>query len=110
MFYFIFLFFTIQVHTPDGSPCGLLNHLARNAVLIAFPVTKRPPTTSNGRLVPSLYRSAESGKQVEAFNSERVNSRSHISQLLADLGMVPAGISMGDGQVGPLSFFYKSSC
>ena len=29
--------FMCPVHTPDGSPCGLLNHLAVECELISYP-------------------------------------------------------------------------
>lgn len=89
-----------QVHTPDGSPCGLLNHLAKDAVVVAFPVTKRMPATPSGRIVAAAYKSeTDSSISDGAWNAERVNSRPHLQQLLASLGMVPAGVSMGDGQL-----------
>ena len=54
--------FLCPVHTPDGSPCGLLNHLAKEAVIIAFPTDERLPTTPRGPLrapigesYPSLF-------------------------------------------------------
>ena len=42
--------FLCPVHTPDGSPCGLLNHLAKEAVIIAFPTDERLPTTPKGTM------------------------------------------------------------
>ena len=42
--------FLCPVHTPDGSPCGLLNHLAKEAVIISFPTAERLPTTPHGPL------------------------------------------------------------
>ena len=37
--------FLCPVHTPDGSPCGLLNHLSKEAVVLCFPTNLRLPTT-----------------------------------------------------------------
>ena len=37
--------FLCPVHTPDGSPCGLLNHLSKDAVVLCFPTNLRLPTT-----------------------------------------------------------------
>jgi DNA-directed RNA polymerase beta subunit len=32
--YFLFYFFYVQVHTPDGSPCGLLNHVTASTEIV----------------------------------------------------------------------------
>lgn len=42
--------FLCPVHTPDGSPCGLLNHMAREAAIVAFPTDLRLPTTPRGKI------------------------------------------------------------
>lgn len=42
--------FLCPVHTPDGSPCGLLNHLATAAVVLTSP----PPEPLNPDLLVSL--------------------------------------------------------
>ena len=49
--------FLCPVHTPDGSPCGLLNHLAKEAVIIAFPTDERLPTTPRGPLRAPIGKS-----------------------------------------------------
>ena len=48
--------FLCPVHTPDGSPCGLLNHLAKDAVIMAFPAEDRMPTTPNGLLTSAVSK------------------------------------------------------
>ena len=74
--------FLCPVHTPDGSPCGLLNHLARDAVILAYPPTQRLPTTPAGELVPpSPKTSQEKGWAVGK----------ELNELLVSLGVVPAG-------------------
>eukprot|EP01041_Mallomonas_annulata_P009281 gene9281-19260_t len=42
--------FMCPVHTPDGSPCGLLNHLARYTAIVCFPTTIQLPSTAHGRI------------------------------------------------------------
>jgi DNA-directed RNA polymerase I subunit RPA2 len=32
--------FICPVHTPDGAPCGLLNHLTMNCIITKYPDTK----------------------------------------------------------------------
>eukprot|EP00606_Chrysophyceae_sp_TOSAG23-5_P000115 GSChrysophyteH2.ASY1.ANO1.410.1 assembled CDS len=61
--------FLCPVHTPDGSPCGLLNHLAKECVTVSYPTSSKMPTTPKGQLL-----------------------------LMIHLGMVPAGVGGGDGQ------------
>ena len=65
-------------------------------MIVSYPVTKRPPTTTTGRLVPSYHSDTQ---QRDPWNAGKVNSRHHIQQLLASLRMVAAGVNMGDGQV-----------
>lgn len=36
--------FLCPVHTPDGSPCGLLNHLATQCRVVSGSGAKRPPS------------------------------------------------------------------
>lgn len=79
--------FLCPVHTPDGSPCGLLNHLAKTAVIVAFPTNERDPVTATG----PLARPSE-------WDLTTINQRPHIQKLLSSLGMIPSGVGAGDGQ------------
>mmetsp|Transcript_1936 Transcript_1936/g.3081 ORF Transcript_1936/g.3081 Transcript_1936/m.3081 type:complete len:579 (+) Transcript_1936:132-1868(+) len=91
--------FLCPVHTPDGSPCGLLNHLAKDAVVVAYPVSLRAPTTPSGLIQPRNAMHSDPSGEDGGWNAAKANSRGHITQLLSALGMVAAGVSMGDGQV-----------
>ena len=92
--------FMCPVHTPDGSPCGLLNHLAKECVTISFPTRSRMPLTSNGELV------APSPHDINHKNSNYDKTSSFLSvvelcRLLAQMGMIPCGTGVGDGQQIP---------
>ncbi|KAJ1438517.1 hypothetical protein B484DRAFT_444535 [Ochromonadaceae sp. CCMP2298] len=78
--------FLCPVHTPDGSPCGLLNHLAREVAVVAFHPSARPVVTPKGSL-----------RCVDKFNPALLNRRTYIQEVLVQLGMVPASVSGGDG-------------
>lgn len=71
------------VHTPDGAPCGLLNHLAKDAVVVAFPTSDRLPLTPSGMI------SGEPGAWATGDAFKR---------LLVSLGVVPAGVGGADGR------------
>lgn len=95
--------FLCPVHTPDGSPCGLLNHLARESAILAYAPSQKACITPQGPLPYS-----------PSVDVKLVNKRSYIQDVLVQLGMVPAGVGSGDGQLllgaGKLSFsFYFSS-
>jgi DNA-directed RNA polymerase I subunit RPA2 len=77
--------FLCPVHTPDGAPCGLLNHLAKDAVILSFPTTERLPKTATGILQP-----AHGGKDWA--------TGSDLMKLLVSVGIEPAGFGVGDGQ------------
>jgi DNA-directed RNA polymerase I subunit RPA2 len=56
--------FLCPVHTPDGSPCGLLNHLSRTCRIVTFPLTTAHLTsllTSNG--MTSAHTPSVNGKR-----------------------------------------------
>jgi DNA-directed RNA polymerase I subunit RPA2 len=76
--------FLCPVHTPDGSPCGLLNHLARDSLVVAFPTCSKLPLGSTGR----VRGTAGEWLQGEAFK-----------RLLVSLGVVPASVGGLDGQL-----------
>ena len=77
--------FMCPVHTPDGSPCGLLNHMARDAVILSYPTHERLPTTPQGELlVPSKELKWAVGKELKA--------------LIVSLGVTPASAGGGDGR------------
>ena len=74
--------FLCPVHTPDGSPCGLLNHLARECCIMAYPSHMLMPTTPLGSVSVTAPLLPWSG----------------VVQLLASLGMMVSGMGMADGQ------------
>ena len=80
--------FLCPVHTPDGSPCGLLNHLAKDSTIISFPTYKQTPTTNNWNISISSH-----------IDIYKINSRSYINSLLSSLGMISSRVSGGDGQL-----------
>lgn len=77
--------FLCPVHTPDGAPCGLLNHLGHDAVILSFPTVERLPKTSSGILQPGH------GIKDWATGPDLV-------RLLVSIGIEPAGFGVGDGQ------------
>lgn len=81
--------FLCPVHTPDGSPCGLLNHLARGAVILSHPPHLRMPTTPHGLLVPPDCN----GKSSDSPRGKALKA------LLASFGVIPSGIAGGDGHI-----------
>ena len=84
--------FLCPVHTPDGSPCGLLNHMALEAVLIAFPTSDRLPFTSQGRLTYASS-SSSSGKKKSTWLTNDA-----LKKFLVSLGVVPSTVGGQDGQ------------
>lgn len=80
--------FLCPVHTPDGSPCGLLNHLTRSAVIVAYPTSERLPTTSAGVLAAPGDLASSGWVQVAGLR-----------KILVALGVFPAGAGGGDGQL-----------
>ena len=58
--------FLCPVHTPDGSPCGLLNHLAKEAVVIAYPTHEKLPTTPHGVLRAPIGKASLTAMQFNA--------------------------------------------
>jgi DNA-directed RNA polymerase I subunit RPA2 len=83
--------FLCPVHTPDGSPCGLLNHLARDVVVLSYPTDERLPTTCQGR----LREANKTAKWADVSGT----GPSSLRVLLASLGLVSAGSGCADGQV-----------
>jgi DNA-directed RNA polymerase I subunit RPA2 len=79
--------FLCPVHTPDGSPCGLLNHLAKDAVILSFPTEEQLPTTPEGILI------APGG------SSNRWIGFKELKDLLVSLGVMPSGKGGSDGQI-----------
>jgi DNA-directed RNA polymerase I subunit RPA2 len=78
--------FLCPVHTPDGSPCGLLNHLAREVAVVAFHPSTRSVVTPKGSL-----------RYVDSVNPALLNRRTYIQEVLVQLGMVPGSVCGGDG-------------
>lgn len=87
--------FLCPVHTPDGSPCGLLNHLSQEAVVLAFPTSYKLPTTSSGTLTPTFDSlSNDKNKNTHSW----CQNISDIKDLLVYVGVTPSGVGGGDGQ------------
>lgn len=80
--------FLCPVHTPDGSPCGLLNHLARESSILSYSPAQKPCITPKGPL-----------QYVEQADARVLNRRTYIQDVLVQLGMVPSGVGNGDGQL-----------
>eukprot|EP01039_Chlorochromonas_danica_P010940 gene10940-12162_t len=79
--------FLCPVHTPDGGPCGLLNHLAKDAIVLSYPPSLKSPSTSSGPL-----------PRPAGISPAVLCSRRSIQQLLANYGLVAGGVNAGDGQ------------
>ena len=71
--------FLCPVHTPDGGPCGLLNHLAANCTVVALPLSEE-----------SFAAAAAGSRGGEDDGAAQPRPLSAIlSNLLVSLGMVP---------------------
>jgi DNA-directed RNA polymerase I subunit RPA2 len=80
--------FLCPVHTPDGSPCGLLNHLARESAILAYSPAQKPCITPQGPL-----------QYIAQADARVITRRAYIQDVLVQLGMVPSGVGSGDGQL-----------
>jgi DNA-directed RNA polymerase I subunit RPA2 len=80
--------FLCPVHTPDGGPCGLLNHLAKDAVILSFPPSKKVPISPN---YPVIH-------PVSSGNLDILCTPSYIQEILMMLGMKVCGVGNFDGQ------------
>ena len=80
--------FLCPVHTPDGSPCGLLNHLARESAILAYSPAQKPCITAKG---PLSY--------IPQADARLLNRKAYIQDVLVQLGMIPSGVGSGDGQL-----------
>lgn len=80
--------FLCPVHTPDGSPCGLLNHLAKDAVVLCYPPSKKGCHTPQHKVLapPGISR-------------ELLCSKAYIQEILTAFGMKTAGVGNGDGHL-----------
>lgn len=85
--------FLCPVHTPDGSPCGLLNHLAKEAVIMSFSAEERLPTTPLGPLFPPVLASGQSYSQGGKWATGK-----DLIDLLVSMGVVPGGRGGADGE------------
>lgn len=82
--------FLCPVHTPDGSPCGLLNHMAKEAAVLSHPPGKRLPITPNHAILqPDPLE----------LNVDTLCSKAYLQEVLCSLGMRSGGIGNGDGQI-----------
>eukprot|EP00588_Corethron_pennatum_P003384 CAMPEP_0194292816 /NCGR_PEP_ID=MMETSP0169-20130528/46523_1 /TAXON_ID=218684 /ORGANISM="Corethron pennatum, Strain L29A3" /LENGTH=1342 /DNA_ID=CAMNT_0039041135 /DNA_START=42 /DNA_END=4070 /DNA_ORIENTATION=+ len=90
--------FLCPVHTPDGGPCGLLNHLS----IGCEPLTHDDPcpeaiegsASKEGTLQKVKGNKAQS-KNTLAKNDGSQNSREILSGILVNLGMIPLGTADG---------------
>lgn len=80
--------FLCPVHTPDGGPCGLLNHLAKDAVILSYPPSKKLPVTPDYLV--------EQPKNCGSF--EQLCSVQYFQELLVMLGLQISGLGSYDGQ------------
>jgi DNA-directed RNA polymerase I subunit RPA2 len=91
--------FLCPVHTPDGAPCGLLNHMAKDAVVLSYHPAKMLPATSN---VPIVHYKGEkggsNGEGGEVVNYDLLCSKNYLQEVLVALGMEISGLGNYDGQ------------
>lgn len=80
--------FLCPVHTPDGGPCGLLNHMAKEAVVLTYPSAKRP-AWSNTEIIP----------QPSGVSAALLTSPQYLQEALCYYGMKAAGIGSSDGSL-----------
>lgn len=77
--------FLCPVHTPDGAPCGLLNHLAASCTVVAHPLSEVS--------FASVSRGVDPARKIDSSEvASPVDKRpliSVLSDLLVSLGMVP---------------------
>lgn len=80
--------FLCPVHTPDGGPCGLLNHMAKDAVVLAYPPNKKMCVSPNYSIIPPP-------------NSDlnKLCSKFHIQKALSNLGLKVSGVGNADGNL-----------
>jgi DNA-directed RNA polymerase I subunit RPA2 len=80
--------FLCPVHTPDGGPCGLLNHMAKDAVVLAYPPNQKMCVSPNYDITPP-----------PSSDLTMLCSKTHIQRCLAQLGMRVAGVGNVDGNL-----------
>lgn len=80
--------FLCPVHTPDGGPCGLLNHMAKDAVVLTYPPTKKVAFSADHPIV-----------QPPQCNVDILCSKPYLQEVLASLGMKSGGLGNTDGQI-----------
>jgi DNA-directed RNA polymerase I subunit RPA2 len=80
--------FLCPVHTPDGGPCGLLNHMAKDAVVLAYPPNKKMCVSPTHDIV-----------QPPNSNLNVLCSKLHLQKALSLLGMRVAGLGNVDGNL-----------
>jgi hypothetical protein len=76
--------FLCPVHTPDGGPCGLLNHLAGPATVTAYPLAE-----AGFRDAVAKRTGAAGGEDGAAAASLPASPAAALTELLVALGMVP---------------------
>jgi DNA-directed RNA polymerase I subunit RPA2 len=64
--------FLCPVHTPDGSPCGLLNHISSSCEIITHEMVNRDLT--NGKIIETCILAGMSGLNLNSIN---MNSSSY---------------------------------
>lgn len=81
--------FLCPVHTPDGGPCGLLNHLAAPATVVAHPLSE----DDFKRTASKVSSSSSSANAAEGDISDAIGApgsfQASMAALLVSLGMVP---------------------
>ena len=92
--------FLCPVHTPDGSPCGLLNHLARHAIILSYPTHERlPPMQQARRLLSPTESSTSHTKAQPSYSDRQWLMDAALRRKLVSLGVVPSGLDAGDGKL-----------
>lgn len=93
--------FLCPVHTPDGSPCGLLNHLAAECKVVT-----RPPFTEEtaGDKVSELARYLVSLGKTLQCQSIAMFRKEHWAKDSLRVGMTPARGHSDGGMVLPYTF------
>jgi DNA-directed RNA polymerase I subunit RPA2 len=102
--------FLCPVHTPDGSPCGLLNHLTRDCIVLCYPTAEKLPAAllhNNLKATSTNIVFHKSSHHSDSSNSSNINSNSNIhipsedtlKKTMVSLGVIPCGLGSNDGKM-----------
>ena len=113
--------FLCPVHTPDGSPCGLLNHMTRDCVILCHPTIEKLPSSSNNKHLSYLCSSTNNVTNinpdvVDVLNQMQIKTEHNNKQgcywvietefikLLVKLGMSSTGFGTSEQSVLGLEY------